>query len=91
LIGGFNEDFIGYGCEDCEFYYRLMGHGSFFGDRTEDFVHLWHGRSHGWKEWHRLNKDKDAAFRQRPIDQYMSELSTKLKTKYGIFSGQIRL
>ena len=78
-------------CEDCEFYYRLMGHGSFFGDRTEDFVHLWHGRSHGWKEWHRLNKDKDAAFRQRPIDQYMSELSTKLKTKYGIFSGQIRL
>lgn len=93
-IGGFNEDFIGYGNEDCEFYYRLSKckfFGERTGERTEDFIHLWHDRNAGWKEWHNINKGIDVKCRQRPIDQYMGELRERLRIKYGISSGQPRL
>lgn len=55
-IGGFNEDFWGYGCEDCEFYMRLARNSKWFEDRTVDFLHLWHGRADGWNQHHRENK-----------------------------------
>jgi len=41
-IGGFNEDFRGWGCEDCDFYTRISSIPSWFGTRTFDLVHMWH-------------------------------------------------
>jgi glycosyltransferase involved in cell wall biosynthesis len=56
--GGFNEDFWGYGNEDCEFYGRLAavtGPG-FREDRKFTFLHLWHDRDLGWRDQHDRNK-----------------------------------
>lgn len=54
-IGGFNEDFWGYGVEDCEFYARLKYRG-FTEDRKHIFLHLYHSRFPGWEEHHDANK-----------------------------------
>lgn len=54
-IGGFNEDFKGYGNEDCDFYYRLKNGTKHFCDRTVNFIHLWHSRAPGWKDEHTVN------------------------------------
>lgn len=54
-IGGFNEDFWGYGVEDCEFYARLKSRG-FKEDRKHVFLHLYHSRFPGWDEHHNTNK-----------------------------------
>lgn len=55
-IGGFNQDFKGYGVEDCDFYYRLSNGSNF--SRTNDFnlIHLWHDRQAGWSSHHDSNK-----------------------------------
>jgi len=55
-VGGFNEDFKGYGVEDCDFYYRLSNGSKFL--RSDDFnlVHLWHSRQDGWASHHEENK-----------------------------------
>jgi GT2 family glycosyltransferase len=54
--GGFNEDFWGYGCEDCDFYARLSASSRWSEKRTFDLLHLWHPRVHGWNEHHNKNK-----------------------------------
>lgn len=54
--GGFNEDYWGYGCEDCDFYARLSGASKWKEDRVFDFLHLWHSRVGGWNGHHEANK-----------------------------------
>jgi GT2 family glycosyltransferase len=55
-IGGFNEQFEGYGVEDCDFYYRLSHLTGWHDNRHHDFVHLWHPRVLGWEAHHAQNK-----------------------------------
>lgn len=54
-VGAFNEDFFGYGCEDCEFYARLSQNSAWREDRRFDFLHLWHGRAENWHAHHEAN------------------------------------
>jgi len=54
-IGGFYEEYVGYGCEDCDFYLRLSIGGSFKEDRRIPLYHLWHPRTGKWVEHHEAN------------------------------------
>ena len=56
LVGGFNEDFKGYGWEDVDFYARLSTNCNWSSNRTFDFLHLWHPRTTGWTLHHARNK-----------------------------------
>lgn len=56
-IGGHNEDFYGYGCEDCDFYARLMHGTRMHNHRKHNFLHLYHGRSKMFHECHMANKE----------------------------------
>lgn len=55
-IGGFDEQFVGYGVEDCEFFQRLSKMTKSFNERSVKMVHLWHDRTPGWEERHKINK-----------------------------------
>jgi len=55
-LGGFNEDYWGYGCEDCDFYTRISSASSWLCDTEFDLIHLWHGRAEGWNDHHKQNK-----------------------------------
>lgn len=55
-VGGFNEDFYGYGCEDCEFFARLSSISNFCNSRVHGFLHLWHPRADNWNAHHNDNK-----------------------------------
>lgn len=89
-IGGFNEDFIGYGNEDTEFYGRLAGGGiKFHSVRTEDLIHLWHARTDKWVEYHRINKVIEAEAVKRPIGDRLSHLRSVL-SKYNIDVNRYR-
>lgn len=83
-IGGFNEDFEGYGVEDCDFYDRLSKRTHFESDRTEVFLHLWHGRTKGWQALHRQNKTLFAHIKKTmTLDQYVDKLRGKYQGRYG--------
>ena len=78
-IGGFNEDFWGYGCEDCDFYDRMSKGSKYFDSRTYNLLHLHHGRSDGWCDHHDVNiatyeKLKTLTMKQR-IDLQVSQVS----------------
>lgn len=82
-IGGFNEMFEGYGVEDCDFFTRLKNFTIFHNTRTEDFVHLWHGRSEGWELCHRKNKRiMDQILKSSTPASYIVSLAEKLKQLY---------
>ena len=83
-VGGFNDIFEGYGVEDCDFFWRLKDFaGSFFNTRTEDFVHLWHGRTGGWEAHHRKNKRiAEQINRRYKPSNYVASLVTKMKRQY---------
>jgi hypothetical protein len=66
-VGAFNEDFWGYGCEDCDFYARLSKYAKWVEDRSFDFLHLWHGRVSGWNNHHSQNKDIEAGLGALPV------------------------
>lgn len=85
-VGGFNEIFIGYGVEDCEFFARLReGSGEFYDTRSVSFYHLWHGRSTGWEECHRKNKRILAGIqRKQNRHAHMAELRELLRRKYNM-------
>jgi len=53
-VGGFNEDFEGYGNEDCEFYSRIST-GNWLSNRYHTFTHLWHPRANNWQSHHAEN------------------------------------
>lgn len=66
-IGGFNEDFWGYGVEDCDFYARLSQGTMWLDDRTENLLHLWHPRTDGWNKHHERNKELGHSLRLLPV------------------------
>lgn len=78
-IGGFNEDFWGYGCEDCEFYFRLSKLSKFISDRHHDLLHLHHGRAGGWDQHHQDNKALDKKLAQIPLEKRREQLRIRLK------------
>lgn len=78
LVGGFNEDFWGYGVEDCEFYERLSAGCNFREERTFDFVHLFHGRTSGWQMQHSHNKSIGKALADQPMDRRLRIARKKL-------------
>jgi GT2 family glycosyltransferase len=81
--GGFNEIFEGYGIEDCDFFDRLKYSAKFYNSRSEDFVHLWHGRTPGWNRFHTRNKKIYVQLKKRYNQvSYINSLTTKLKTIY---------
>jgi predicted glycosyltransferase involved in capsule biosynthesis len=67
--GGFNEDFWGYGCEDCDFYARLSHSSSWKEDRVFDFLHLWHSRVSGWNQHHETNRRLEAKLRTHEMPE----------------------
>ena len=81
-IGGFNEDFVGYGVEDCEFYERIKQLSTFYGIRTEDLVHLWHGRTEGWEQCHEINKTKHNILKKQTMETRIKNMSEKYRKKY---------
>ena len=84
-IGGFDEKFIGYGVEDCEFYQRIKHKTSFIEDRTVKMVHLWHDRTFGWEERHKQNKIYFENTQSKyTIEQRCKILREALNKKYGI-------
>lgn len=82
-VGGFNEAYEGYGCEDCDFFERLRDYTKFFNQRSIDMFHLWHSRVAGWTERHKANK-KLAETINRTMKglAYVSQLKTQMMNKY---------
>lgn len=80
-IGGFNDDYVGYGIEDCDFYERLSTLTKFNDNRTYNFFHLHHGRVGGWNEHHEANKRTEAQLRTKYPNskEYAAYLRQKLK------------
>lgn len=83
-IGGFNEEFVGYGVEDCCFYKRLADVSKFANDRRFKFFHLFHGRTPGWDDFHDRNRQHYARQLKRyPSSvQYAEKLRGDLLNKY---------
>ena len=77
-IGGFYEKFVGYGCEDCEFFERLSLL-NFCNDRTDTFMHLHHSRTKGWESCHRKNKAIHGRLRQVELGKRRDEFVSMLK------------
>jgi GT2 family glycosyltransferase len=83
-VGGFNEEFWGYGCEDCDFYARISNATRFLESRDEPFLHLWHPRTKGWKLKHDKNKEIEKHLKSLTIEIRIKKLRDHLgKTKYG--------
>lgn len=84
-IGGFDEKFVGYGVEDCEFYQRIKHLTAFIENRTVKMVHLWHDRTTGWEECHKNNKMYfDDMCAKYNIDQRCKLLRQTYHKKYGM-------
>jgi predicted glycosyltransferase involved in capsule biosynthesis len=81
-IGGFDEEFIGYGCEDCEFFYRMKNATDLFNERTIDLFHLWHGRTTGWEKYHEANKKIQSRIFSTPLDVHIKQIHDYLVNKY---------
>jgi len=79
MVGGFNEDYEGYGCEDCDFFHRIKFGTNFYNIRTESFCHLWHGRTNGWKVRHNVNKEIERRANRRNKPDYINILANRLK------------
>ncbi len=83
-IGGFNENFVGYGVEDCCFYKRLIDMSKFANNRKFKFFHLYHGRTPGWDGFHDMNRKYygDILKKYPGSKEYCSMLSEQFKRKY---------
>ena len=82
--GAFNQDFWGYGCEDCDFYARLASTSEWHEKRSIDFLHLYHGRVSGWDAHHKANKARDMQLRSMTMGDRLSLQYKQLREKgYG--------
>jgi GT2 family glycosyltransferase len=82
--GAFNEDFWGYGCEDCDFYVRLSSGSNWYGNRDYDLLHLWHPRTSGWNDHHDANKQLESELKKLSIDQRINDQLLQLRSNgYG--------
>lgn len=85
-VGAFNEDYWGYGCEDCDFYARLAGGSRWREDRTFDLLHLYHGRVDGWNAHHKENKKLESELCRLGITQRIKlQISQLRRLGYGEF------
>lgn len=81
--GGFNEDFYGYGCEDCDFFARLSASCNWCEDRIFDFLHIWHSRVTGWNDHHEKNRSiEDNLKRLTIIDRIKRQYTQLSKLGY---------
>lgn len=78
-VGAFNEDYKGYGNEDCDFYYRLTKASKCYLNRTYNLLHLWHGRTDGWEKHHAANKIIEQSLRKLTVEQRVSLQHEQLK------------
>jgi GT2 family glycosyltransferase len=82
-VGGFNEAFEGYGCEDCDFFTRLKDHSRFYSQRSIDMLHMWHSRVSGWDRRHKINKDLIASIGKTMKGKvYINHLVAQMQNKY---------
>jgi len=82
-IGGFNEDFWGYGCEDCDFYDRMSKGTKYFDNRIYNLLHLYHGRSDGWCDHHDVNIATYDKLKKLTIQQRVElQISQMARMKY---------
>lgn len=78
-IGGFEETYEGYGCEDCCFFERLKGLSNFYDVRSFDFFHLFHSRPPSMEACHAKNKAYYREIKKRQtLNDYANYLSKKL-------------
>jgi GT2 family glycosyltransferase len=77
-VGAFNEEFKGYGCEDCDFYYRVSHRCIWHSNRFVDLLHLAHGRSPGWEAAHKKNRELEVTLRSLPLDEYIRRLQDRV-------------
>ncbi len=82
-IGGFNESFYGYGCEDCDFFARLSSLKSFFNERTHKFLHLWHPRAENWGDHHDFNRALERRLCAMPMEDRIRGLKNQVD-KYAV-------
>lgn len=80
--GGFNEDYWGYGCEDCDFYTRISSSPTWLCTNEFDLVHLWHGRASGWHAHHKANIATQSALSALPV-AYRIKLQHRQLTTLG--------
>lgn len=81
--GAFNEDYWGYGCEDCDFYKRLSEFTNWFEERSYDLVHLWHSRVEGWNEHHDINKELEYELKKLTVAQRVDmQIAQLIKNGY---------
>ena len=82
-VGGFNEAYEGYGCEDCDFFVRLRDNTKFFNQRSIDMFHLWHARVPGWTDRHKANKRlAENIDRNMKAPSYINQLRNQMISKY---------
>jgi len=75
-VGGFNEAFYGYGCEDCDFFARLASLPDFFNTRSHKFLHLWHPRAENWDEHHDVNRAIERKLCATPMHERINQLKS---------------
>ncbi len=79
-VGGFNEEFIGYGCEDTDFYARLSGGSKWLEDRQIGLIHLAHPRTDGWVGFHDKNKATEQNLLKLTVAQRIDMQRASLKS-----------
>jgi len=90
--GAFNEDFWGYGCEDCDFYTRLSSVGKWHEDRYYDLVHLWHPRVEGWNCHHDKNKQLEDGLKLLTVaERVKAQIEQLSKNGYNRYLQEVGL
>jgi GT2 family glycosyltransferase len=88
-VGGFVEGYWGYGCEDCDFYFRLSNGSRWHENRIIDFIHLWHTRTSGWVKYHNANKEFERGLAELSVEARIAKQHKYLKgTPYAKFVNQ---
>jgi GT2 family glycosyltransferase len=81
-IGGFCELYIGYGVEDCDFFWKMKSVTKMFNERSINLFHLWHNRTDGWQTYHNKNKLIGTNRVSRGIGMIVAEDSLALINKF---------
>lgn len=77
-IGGMNEQFIGYGSEDCEFWTRIKNLTNLYENRDCPIIHLNHKRKHFYSQNSTLYEN----IISKTMEERVAELSIDLKKHF---------
>jgi cellulose synthase/poly-beta-1,6-N-acetylglucosamine synthase-like glycosyltransferase len=77
-IGGMNEQFIGYGSEDCEFWTRIQNLTKLYESRDCPILHLNHARKHNYSQ----NSSLYEKIISKSMEERVAELSIDLKKHF---------